>query len=164
MSKAHLSAPDRSESPLAGLLRLWPLHLLVACALYVLGGPAWQAVRVAFAGSVEGGVQVDTAGADGAMAGGRYMLDLPVQVINGGAGMVLGVSLWVETYGCPDEAAPLAACRKLTAFEQYVPLRIHPGSAESHHQRIAGVAPRSGEVIRIRRRLQSIDDGAPTGE
>lgn len=57
------------------------------------------------------------------------------------------------------ESAPAADCRRLTAFEQYVPARVQPGSVESYSQRIEGVAPPPGAVIRIRRKLQGIDDG-----
>ncbi|MBC2668400.1 hypothetical protein ACFOON_06635 [Novosphingobium piscinae] len=142
-------------------MRLWPLHLLLICAVYALGGPLWNATRMAFSGAAEGGVQIDTSGASGREVGGRYVLDLPVDVINRGAGMVLGVSLWVETYGCPSDRTPIAQCRRLTAFEQYLPLRMHPGSAESHSQRMDAVAPAPGEVLRVTRKLQAIEDGAP---
>ena len=154
--------PERSE--LAGLLRLWPFHILLLCAVYAGAGPAWNAARMAFAASAEGGVRVETEGASGRMWNGRYMLDLPVDIVNGTADMVMGVSLWVETYGCPSESARTSACRKLTAFEQYVPVRMHPGSASSFSQKMAGVAPRDGEVLRIVRRVDWIENGdAPAG-
>lgn len=147
------------ESRLTAILRLWPLHILLVCALLVLGQPAWQAARVAIEGQVRGGVQVDTAGATGGWSGGHYMLDLPVRIVNGDTEMVQGVSLWVQTYSCPSESSPTAACRRLTAFQQDVPARIYPGSTESSSARIQGEPPADGEVIRITRRLQSITNG-----
>lgn len=162
MSQASTTPSNSRETTIATLLRLWPLHIVLICALYVLGGPAWRMARMAVAGSgAEGGVQVDTAGADGRTAGGHYVLDLPVDITNGGQDMVLGVSLWVETYGCPAADTPTNGCRKLTAFEQYVPVRVAPGSATSLVQQMDAVAPAAGEIIRIRRKLQSIDNGEP---
>ena len=164
MSQASLPETDSPSFAWAAILRFWPLHLLAACALYVLGGPAWNIVRMSFAGGAPGGVQVDTAGASGRMTGGGYLLDLPVDIINRSPGMVMGVSLWVETFACADDKTPTSACRRLTSFEQYVPVRLQPGSAQSHSSEMAGVAPRPGEVLRIERRLQSIDDGEPIPE
>lgn len=154
--------PERSE--LAGLLRLWPFHILLICAIFVGAGPVWNAARMAFAESADGGVRVETEGASGRMWNGRFVLNLPVDVINGTADMVMGVSLWVETYGCPSESARTSQCRKLTAFEQFVPVRMNPGSAESFSQKMNGVAPRDGEVLRIVRRVDWIENGdAPAG-
>lgn len=161
MTSANRSTPNRHET-IAAILRLWPLHLLLLCALYVLGGPAWRMTRMAFAAGSEGGVQVDTSGASGRQAGGRYVVDLPVDVVNRSPDMVMGVSLWVETFGCPAHDTPTSGCRKLTAFEQYVPLRIAPGSATSLSQRMTAVAPRDGEIIRIARKLQAIDGEHPS--
>ena len=161
MNQATDLASDSTDSLWHGALRFWPLHLLAVCALYVLAGPAWDIVRMTFAGGAPGGVQVDTNGASGRMSRGRFLLDLPVDIINRSPGMVMGVSLWVETFACPDDESPTSACRRLTSFEQYVPVRLQPGSAESHDQQMNGIAPRPGEVLRIRRRLQSIDDGEP---
>lgn len=163
MSKAGTSIPDPERSEWADWLRLWPVYLVAVCAVYAGARPAWNAARMAFAASAAGGVRVETAGASGGMRNGRYMLDLPVDIINGTADMVMGVSLWVETYGCPSESARTSQCRKLTAFEQYVPVRLNPGSAESVSQKMAGVAPRADEVIRIVRRVDWIEDGDAPG-
>lgn len=159
MSQANPSTEPPRYAELVALLRLWPLHLILLLALCLLGGPVWRAARVAYSGGAEGGVQVDTAGASGRQSGGRYVLDLPVDIVNRGGGMVLGVSLWVDTYACPDTTSRLRDCRRLTAFEQYMPLRLAPGSAESASQQMDGIAPGPDEVIRIERKLQAIEDG-----
>lgn len=158
MDPAASTSLTARQSELLALLRLWPVPVLIACAVLAFGGPTWRAVRMAWSGGAEGGVQVDTSGASGSMAGGRFRLELPVEIINRGPNLVRGVSLWVETYGCPSESAPTSRCRRLTAFEQYVPARIQPGSADSDVQQIDGVAPALGETLRITRRLQAIDD------
>lgn len=152
------------DSRWTALLRLWPMHLLLVCAVLVLGRPAWQAARMAVEGPVRGGVQVDTSGAGGSWSGGRYMLDLPVRIVNGDSEMVQGVSLWVQTYSCPSESSPTPACHRLTAFQQDVPARIYPGSMDSSSQRIESEPPAEGEVLRITRRLQSITNGREAEE
>ncbi|HEY6868813.1 MAG TPA: hypothetical protein VI199_03550 [Novosphingobium sp.] len=148
-----------NESRWLAILRLWPLHVLLVCAVLVLGRPAWQAARVAIDGPVRGGVQVDTSGAGGGWSGGRYMLDLPVRIVNGDTEMVQGVSLWVQTYSCPSDSSPTSACRRLTAFQQDIPARIYPGSVDSSDQQIQGEPPAEGEVLRITRHLQSVSNG-----
>jgi len=159
MSASQPPIAEDAESRWTAILRLWPLHGLLLCAVLVLGQPAWKAARMAVEGPVRGGVQVDTAGASGTWSSGRYMLDLPVRIVNGDTEMVDGVSLWVETYSCPSETSPTSACHRLTAFQQDVPARIYPGSIDSSSQRIEGEPPAEGEVIRITRRLQSIENG-----
>ena len=162
MNPAEPPIFEAEESRLVAFLRLWPLHMLLVCAVLVLGQPAWQAARVMVEGPVRGGVQVDTSGASGAWSGGRYMLDLPVRIVNGDTQMVQGVSLWVQTYSCPSDSSPTSACRRLTAFQQDVPARIYPGSTDSSSQHIQGEPPAAGEVIRITRKLQGIVNGPET--
>ena len=163
MTRPRAPTQDPDDNTLKGLLRLWPFHILLLCVIYAGAGPLWNAARMAFAEGAEGGVRVETAGASGRMWNGRYVLNLPIDIVNGTANMVMGVSLWVETYGCPSENARRSSCRKITAFEQYVPMRMRPRSADSYSQSVDSIAPREGEVIRIERRLQSIDDGGATG-
>lgn len=159
MSGPRSPSVVEEESRWTGLLRLWPMHMLLVCALLVLGQPAWKAARMAIDGPVRGGVQVDTEGASGSWSGGHFMLDLPVRIINGDTEMVQGVSLWVETYSCPSESSPTPACRHLTAFRQDVAARIYPGSVDNSDQQVQGEPPAEGEVLRIIRRLQSVTNG-----
>ena len=163
MTEHELPAERSVIAALAAGLRLRPLQLLALCALLVAAGPVWQMARMAASG-VAGGVRIDTSGASGTISGGEYRLDLPVLVANGSPKVVFGVSLWVEAFACPSERSPTAACQRFASFEQYVPARIMPGSAQTSTQTVSGgvASDSDGAVVRIHRKLQSVTDEQPS--
>ena len=165
MSQDQLTPARGFLAAIVATMRLRPLQLLVPCALLAAAGPAWKMTRIA-ANGVVGGVRVDTSGASGTIENGRYRLDLPVLIANGSSNVVFGVSLWVEAFACPSERSPATACRRFASFEQYVPGRIMPGSAQTANDTVAGSVAVDADqtVVRIYRKLQAVSEEPPSAD
>ncbi len=115
---------------------------------------------------VPGGLAIETDGATGRIADGRFSLALPMRVYNGTNRVITNVSLWVEAYACPDDGSALPDCAKFTAFEQSVPMKTSPKSSGWFSQGVSGGLPEHipGMALRIVRKVQSVDDAPVEGD
>ena len=157
--------PAGLDPQLGGLLAWRPLRWLGWLALSVTAVPVTR-LWLDAGHYVPGGLAIETDGASGQIGDGRYSLALPMRVYNGTDRVITNVSLWVEAYACPDEGAALPDCRKLSAFEQTVPMQTSPKSSGWFQQEVSGGLPGylPGDSLRSLRKVQSVEDAPVNGD
>jgi hypothetical protein len=148
------------------LLGWLPLQALMLLAGAAAALPLARARMDPFGpGMVRGGISVDTDGATGTIADGRFRLDLPLTVNNRTDNVVVGVSIWTEAWACPGALAPLPACRRLISTGQDFVPRLLPESAAAFPTVLTGGVPAGvadGATVRIERRIENIYDDRDT--
>ena len=106
-----MAGDGRVQAGNGRLLGWLPLQVLMLLAGLAMVLPLARARMDPFGpGMVKGGISVDTDGASGTIADGRFRLDLPLTVSNRTDNIVVGVSLWTEAWACPSALTPLAGC------------------------------------------------------
>lgn len=156
-------AGDRQAQAGNGRLLGWlPLQALLLLAGLAMALPLARARFDPFGpGMVKGGISVDTDGATGTIADGRFRLDLPLAVDNRTDNVVVGIAIWTEAWACPGAFAPLSACHRLISTGQDFVPRLLPDSAASFPTMLSGGVPpgvADGDTVRIERRIENIYD------
>jgi hypothetical protein len=161
-----MAGDGRVQAGNGRLLGWLPLQVLMLLAGLAMVLPLARARMDPFGpGMVKGGISVDTDGASGTIADGRFRLDLPLTVMNRTDNVVVGVSLWTEAWACPSALTPLAGCRRVISTGQEFMPRLLPDSAASFPTVLTGGVPAGvsdGDEVRIERRIENIYDDRDT--
>lgn len=152
-----------STQPEGRRLLAWlPMQAMLVVAGLALALPLARGRLDPFGpGMVSGGISIDTDGATGRIADGRFRLDLPLSVSNRTGNIVVGISMWTTAWACPSPFTPLSGCRQVLSTGQDFAPRLMPDSTASFSTVLSGGVPagvEDGEEVRIERRIENIFD------